>query len=293
MEKQDNQKIIDKIKKLLVKHDGCRRIQSEAEAETALNLAFSLMRKHHLDMSMVINEDIDETNIQIVNKECEKFIDNKLPVWIQNLIQLVNLVCNTQCMLLKKDVDKSAKQLSINFIGERNDVHQCFDMYKFFKTTASRLGHKHQREVSGNFTNWRSFVEGFTSRLLEKAILDDRKIQNQLKKVQESQSGFECIDDLDEDDEMDDNISDNEQSSTSGCYELMLQQNELVKVNRYKIMIQDKIKQFIKNQKLKDEELRESRRINVDSFKCGSTAANMYNFTKSSKNNLKLENKQT
>lgn len=291
MEKQDNQKIIDKIKKLLVKHDGCKRIQSEAEAETALNLAFSLMRKHHLDMSMVINEDIDDSNIQIVNRECEKFIDNRLPVWIQNLIQLVNLVCNTQCMLMKRDVAKSAKQLSINFIGERSDVQQCFDMYKFFKTTASRLGHKHQREVSGNFTNWRSFVEGFTTRLLEKAILDDRKVQNQLKKMEQKQSGFESIDDLDDEDELEDTNDVNE-SSNEGSYELILQQNELVKLNRYKMLVQDKIKQFIKNQKARDEELRQSRTINVNSFKCGTVAANMYNFTKSSKNNLKLEHKQ-
>ena len=289
MEKQDNQKIIDKIKKLLVKHDGCKKIQSEAEAEIALNLAFSLMRKHHLDMSMVINEDIDDSNIQIINKECEKFIDNRLPVWIQNLIQLVNLVCNTKAMLIKRDVNKSAKQLSINFIGETNDVHQCFDMYKFFKTTASRLAHKHQREVSGNFTNWRSFVEGFTARLLEKAILDDRKIQTQLKRIQESQSGFESIDDLDDNSE---DIIDNKiETSGEGSYELILQQNELVKVNRYKLMIQDKINQFIREQNAKDEQLRKSTKVNVDSFKCGITAANMYNFTKTSKNNPKLEYK--
>lgn len=277
--------IIDKIKKLLIKHDGCKKIQSEAEAEVALNLAFNLMRKHHLDMSTVLTEKaISDDEVFIIEKECEKFIANQLPVWLQNLIQLINIICNTQCILRKYKTNRSAKQLYINFIGEVHDVSKCVDMYKFFKTTASRLGYKHQREVNGNFTNWRSFVEGFTGRLLEKAVIDQKREQSKIKKFENNQSGFQNIDDLDD-------INETEEDETDTTYEVILAQNELISMNRYKNYVQDKIKAYIKKQQAETEKLKESSMISASSFQQGRLAANDYNVSKSSSINLFIESK--
>lgn len=290
MEEKPSKEIIDRIKKLLVKHDGCKKIKSESEAEIALNLAFSLMRKHHLDMSSVLCEQAySDDDIFIIEKECEKFIANELPVWLQNLVQLVNTVCNTQCVLRKYKTNKSAKQLYINFIGETQDVSRCCDMYKFFKGTASRLGYKHQREVKGNFRHWRSFVEGFTNRLLEKALLAEKQEEQKVRQFenQNTDSGFQSIDDM-EDVGDDDSYEENEQQEEYG---IILQKNELISVNRYKKLVKDKIKIFIANQDAKTEKLKESRIIDSSSFAKGRSAANQYGFSKNSSSNLKLENK--
>ena len=288
MSEKTDKKIVDRIKKLLIKHDGCKKIQSEAEAEVALKLAFNLMRKHHLDMSAVLTENaITDDEIFIIEKECEKFIANDLPVWIQNLIQLINIVCNTECILRKYKTNRSAKQLYINFIGEAQDISRCIDMYKFFKSTASKLGYKHQRSVNGNFTNWRSFVEGFTGRLLERAIIEEKQEYQKIKKQEQENSGFQDIDDLDD-------IGDEDETTDqleSQSFELTLKTNELIQLNRYKNYVKDKIKLFIKQQEAQSEKLKESKRIDSASFNQGRIAANQYNLSKNSVNCLKLEDK--
>lgn len=284
MSEKTDKKIVDRIKKLLIKHDGCKKIQSEAEAEVALKLAFNLMRKHHLDMSTVLTENaISDNEIFIIEKECEKFIANDLPVWIQNLIQLINIVCNTECILRKYKTNRSAKQLYINFIGEAQDISRCVDMYKFFKSTASKLGYKHQRSVNGNFTNWRSFVEGFTGRLLERAVIEEKQEYQKIKKHEQADSGFQDIDDLEDDEEEFDN--------QPKSFDLILKTNELVQLNRYKKYVRDKIKLFIKQQEAQSEKLKESKRIDLSSFNRGRTAADKYNINQNSVNCLRIENK--
>lgn len=284
--KKPNKEVIERIKKLLIKHDGCKKIQSESEAEIALNLAFNLMRKHHLDMSAVLTENsFSDDDIFIIEKECEKFIANELPVWLQNLVQLINIVCNTECILRKYKTNRSAKQLYINFIGEVHDVAKCVDMYKFFKGTASRLGYKHQREVKGNFTNWRSFVEGFTGRLLEKATIEQKQEELKIKKFEQSDNGFQNIDDLDD-------VEDSDDFEESETYEVILAKNELISINKYKNYIRDKIKLFIKNQEAEAEKLKTSKTIDSKSFQQGRLAANDYSFNKKSSNTFFIENKQ-
>ena len=278
--------VIEKIKKLLVKHDGCRKIKSESEAEIALNLAFNLMRKHHLDMSTVLCENaVTDNEIFIIEKECEKFIANELPVWLQNLVQLINIVCNTECVLRKYKTNKSAKLLYINFIGEAQDVAKCVDLYKFFKGTASRLGYKHQREVNGKYRQWRSFVEGFTNRLLEKALTDQKQEESRLKQYEQNNSGFQNIDDMDDVGEDDDIVDD---GSEPESYELIIQKNELVSNGRYKRFVKDKIKLFIKQQQAQSEKLKESRVIDSSSYQKGRIAANDYSFSKDSRNSKSL-----
>ena len=280
--------VLERIKKLLIKHDGCKKINSESEAEIALNLAFNLMKKHHLNMSAVLAENCaQDGDVIIIEKECEKFIANDLPVWIQNLVQLINVLCNTECILRKFKTNRSAKQLYINFIGEEHDVAKCIDMYKFFKGTASRLSWKHQREVKGNFTNWRSFAEGFTGRLLERAVLDEKVMQEEFRKHEQQETGLGSIDDMEDFDEQ---MEEAEEEEKPENYSLVLQKNELVTINRYRMMIKDKIKKFIKEQEAKKETLKESKKIDSSSFNQGRLIANQYSLTRQS-NRLCIEHK--
>ena len=179
--------------------------------------------------------------------------------------------------------NRSAKQLYINFIGEAQDISRCVDMYKFFKSTASKLGYKHQRSVNGNFTNWRSFVEGFTGRLLERAVIEEKQEYQKIKKHEQVDSGFQDIDDLEDDEEEFDNQPES--------FDLILKTNELVQLNRYKKYVRDKIKLFIKQQEAQSEKLKESKRIDLSSFNRGRTAADKYNINQNSVNCLRIENK--
>ena len=237
-------------------------------------------------MSIVLTENsFSDDEVFIIEKQCEKFIANELPVWLQNLVQLINIVCNTECILRKYKTNRSAKQLCINFIGEVHDVAKCVDMYKFFKGTASRLGYKHQREIKGNFTNWRSFVEGFTGKLLEKATIEQKQEELKIKKFEQSDNGFQNIDDLDD-------VGDSDEIEESETYEVILAKNELISINKYKNYIRDKIKLFIKNQEAESEKLKTSKTIDSRSFQQGRLAANDYSFNKKSSNSLFIENKQ-
>lgn len=267
-------KVIERIKKLLVKHDGCKKINSEAEAEVALNLAFQMMKKHHLSMSAVLTESaISDDEIFVIEKECEKYIANELPVWIQNLIQLINIVCNTECILRKYKTNRSAKQLYINFIGEQKDIDHCIEMYKFFKGVSMKLANAHRKKVKGTFTQWRSFSEGFTGRLLEKAVADQKDTDRKLKQFQHN--SCQSIDDLDDISDEDD-----EEVSNEPSYGVILQTNELISINRYKCYVREKISEFLVRQQANRENLKESSKIDSSSFKQGQLAANQYDVTR-------------
>lgn len=275
--------VIERIKKLLIKHDGCKKIKSEAEAEVALNLAFQMMKKHHLSMSTVLTETaLTDNEIFIIEKECEKYIANELPVWIQNLVQLINIVCNTECILRKYKTNRSAKQLYINFIGEQKDIDHCIEMYKFFKGVSMKLANAHKKKVKGTFTQWRSFSEGFTSRLLEKAVTDQKETERKLQQIQPN--SCQSVDDLDND--SDDDYEEPEQNDT---YSLILQTNELISINKYKCYVREKISEFLSRQQANKENLKESSKIDSSSFKQGRLAANQYDVTR--KNTLALTHK--
>ena len=278
--------VIEKIKKLLIKHDGCKKIKSEAEAEIALNLAFSMMKKHHLTMSAVLTESaISDNEIFVIEKECEKYIANELPVWIQNLIQLINIVCNTECILRKYKTNRSAKQLYINFIGEQKDIDHCIEMYKFFKGVSMKLANEHKKKVKGTFTQWRSFSEGFTGRLLEKAVSDEKETERKLNILQPS--SCQSIDDLDD---ISDEDNDADVDVDNNTYSIILQNNELISINKYKSYVKQKISEFLSRQQANRENLKESSKIDSFSFKQGRLAANQYDVTRR-KNTLALTHK--
>lgn len=255
--------IIDKIKKLLQQHDGCKKINSEHEAEIALNLAYEMMRKHHLDMSQILDTDIED-GIAITEKESDCYIANNISLHLSNIIKLINILCNTYSIIRKRDTGRSAKQLVTNFIGDKRDVNRAISLYLFFKGTCLRLSNKHQREVNGNFTNWRSFAEGFTGRLLERAVQREEEMKNQIYDYQNSVEEF-----------------DSEEEMESSCDTISnddITMNQQIQIFNFQNRVKEKIQEFINRGNIEFEKLKMTSRVNASSYQSGRVAAENYSF---------------
>lgn len=262
---EDKKKIINRVKKLLLKHDGCKKINSEYEAEAALRLAFNLVEQHHLNMSDIMTESVDN-EIEIVDLECEAYIGNKIPLYLSNIIQIVNLVCNTYCLIRRTDTNKSAKLISTNFIGESKDVPRAISMYNFFKKVAHKLANRHRREVNGNFTNWRSFIEGFTSRLLEKAIDFKNNKKKKIKKHNDEKDGL-----VDISGEPESSFDDQED-----LFENRLTSTQEIQVYNYQEKVRKKIKEFIDSKNFEYEKIKMKTKVDMKSYTLGRIVAENY-----------------
>lgn len=258
--------VIDKIKKLINTHNGCKKINSEAEAQTALNLAKRMMDKYHLSLSNIM--DFDNCNfddISIIQIEVERYSAVSLPIWIRNLLQIINVLCNNGSIIIRKNIQQK-NILIISMVGERNDCDRGLKLYQFFKGIIMKLSREHQKKVHGGYTQWRSFAEGFTGRMMENMYRDIAE-QEELAKESKIQT---------------DNVTTDE-------FSLILQSNELEALKRYKKTVSEKISEFLKNQGCtKFEKLHSSGKVDYRSFKQGAIAANGYNVTKSSLNNKQL-----
>lgn len=127
-----------------------------------------------------------------------------------------------------------------------------------------KLSREHQKKVKGGYTQWRSFAEGFTARLLENMYRD---IHNQ----ESSRSG-----------EIDFDRESNE-------FSLTVQTAQLEAIKRYKTVISEKIREFLNSMGCNGtEKLHTSKSMDFRSFKQGRLAANGYNVTKTSLNNKQL-----
>lgn len=277
MQDEVERKVIRRIKLLLEKSDGCKKINSEHEAEAALNMAYSLMRKHHLDMSTVMSSG-EDSDIEIQDSEAEAYIANKIPLYLSTLIQIINIICNTYCLIRRTESGKSAKRLSTSFIGEKRDVENAIKMYMFFKKVTHRLANKHQKDVNGNFTNWRSFAEGFTSRLLEKAI--DRKNRNQerIKRFKDESDGLTDI--SGEDSDSGEEVSDEE------IFETSLTINQELQIFEFQERVRKKIKEYIDSKSDTYEKIKIKSKVNMNSYYSGRVEADNYSL------DIKPESKQ-
>lgn len=159
--------VVKKVKSLLKSYTGCLKINSEHEAMNAFRLAKRLMEKHHLDMMML--SEVGESDSDITHKKIDKCSVYAVPLWLYNIINTVCNICNTRCILNKDKQSNGYIHIDVVFVCRCNDMDHVFGMYMFFKKTTYRLANKHVKEIKGNHSNWRSFAEGFTSRLLERS----------------------------------------------------------------------------------------------------------------------------
>ena len=187
-------KIIDRIKKILEHHKGALKINSEQEALSALELAKSIMKKYHLDM-MQFQERFSESDIS--HKITDKCSVYAVPIWMCNLINTVNNICNCSCVLEKNPQSNGYIHINIVFVALKDELDKVNSLYSFLKKTTYRLANKHVKQVNGNYTNWRSFSEGFTSRLLEMSRIYNVDLQENTWK--ESEDDAQEADELDDD----------------------------------------------------------------------------------------------
>lgn len=183
--------IISKIKKLLDHHAGCLKVNSEAEAMTAMDMARNLMKKHHLDMMMVQEQC---TDVEITHKKVDKCSVYAIPVWLLNIINIVNNICNCSCVLEKDPQPNGYIHTKVVFVCPASELERVFEMYMFFKKTTYRLANLHVKRVCGNYTNWRSFAEGFTSRLLERSRINVKVETDEKDIVESNEDEYEEID---------------------------------------------------------------------------------------------------
>ena len=267
------QSVIDKVKKLLDHYTGCLKIKSEQEALSALELAKKLMDKHHLSMSMI--EDDATAEDSIVHVQCDKFSVFSIPIWVCNLIKIVNSICNACTCILEKDTQPNGYiHVRVLFVSHKNDIQNVEAIYQFFKKTTRLLANDHVKMINGNTTHWRSFAEGFTNRLLQRC--------KELNKTDEK-TNFE-IDESDiddEDEELCDNWYDIQELDTkpeSDTKDVVLCDAER-NLEKYIQNVKIKIEEYIDTTfHPKQEKLKTKTKVLLDSYNVGVHMANIQKF---------------
>lgn len=201
MENKVQPEIINKIQKLLDHHAGCLKINSEDEAISALEIAKKLIKKHHLNMMMFQENSNPDSIVDKFVDKCSVYV---VPIWLYNIINIVNNICNCSCVLQKEPQSNGYIHIKVVFVSMQRDMDKIVQLYNFLKKTTYRLANAHIKQFKGNYTNWRSFSEGFTSRLLEKS-----RFFNETFKEKEQFDKYKTADDF--------NDSDFEESESESC----------------------------------------------------------------------------
>jgi hypothetical protein len=272
--KEDNSKILEKIKKLLnvanPENNG-----SEGEMQAAFTLAQKLLKKHHLDMSQVMELDQDNSSatgfLELTEVEAVKYVANAIPRWLELVIRSVNTITETKTLIKRSPRSGSSYgSLCIVFVGESIDVLSASELFNFLKDTVSKLSAKHATVVEGKHKQWRSFAEGCACKILERA--------QELEEKYDSKINNRTADDLDvsnreiteEDEEDEEEIDDDDIDIDLGI------KNETFSIelyNKYKESKIEKIKEYIANLEVESEKSSSrSSKIEVDSYGMGQQA---------------------
>lgn len=277
--------VISKIQKLLNLSDTNRN-SNIGEAESALAMAHKLLSKHHLSMSQIMAlDESGSTNsgfFELNELEVCNYVANILPLWLKNLIETINMVTDTRALIKRSPRPGSSYgTLKIVFVGDVVDVTTAKNLFDFLKETVSSLSSSHAKKFDGKFKHWRSFAEGCSTALSNKAarllaknkepesIIEDPadrlSVDNFL--VDEDLEGEEEDDGIeDEDDDLDEEDNDSEINiEDPGC------SIELYK--KYQDTKFEKIKEYIEQLDVEDETTTsKSKRVDVDSFSVGHIA---------------------
>lgn len=261
MNQQVDQRVIDRIKKLLDHHAGCLKIKSEAEAMTAMDMAKKLMEQHHLDMMMFSEQ---TTDFEISHKQFDKCSVYVIPIWLTNIINTVNNICNCSCILEKEPQKNGYIHTKVIFVGLSSEIDRIFQMYMFLKKTTYKLANLHVKRICGNYTNWRSFAEGFTSRLLERSR---PTIKEQNK------------DSYDASESIDDEFEECEDVNTTEL--TTLEKSREVQLSEYLKNVRDKINDYIDRNinNVKFEKIKTASKVLKSSYELGRRLAEQQNMT--------------
>ena len=284
--------IISKIQKLLNLSDTNRN-GSIGEAETALAMAHKLLAKHHLSMSQIMALDESGSDnsefFELQELEASTYVANVLPKWLKNLIETVNIITETRTLLKRSPRSNSSYgTLKIVYVGDLVDVTAAKDLFEFFRETVSKLANSHIKKHGNKFKLWRSFAEGCSLTLLNRAVILTSKnkevdeIPNSKDSAEKlSVDNFE-VDDDDLDEELDDFEDDEENEEEDDLNDDDDDEDEDIEIDpgcslevykKYQDTKFEKIKEFI-NQLNVEEEQSSSRssKVDVDSFGIGKKA---------------------
>jgi len=268
----DKQTVLNKIQKLLNLANHPNRFIEEAD--TAMAMAHKLLKKHHLTMSQVMVEvDSDGFNsnddmFQLTEIEAVSYKANKLPKWMATLIMSVNKVTETKTLIKRIDRPGSLYcDLKILYVGDDLDAYTASELFNYLRTTVTKLSSKHVKEVNGKFKQWRSFAEGCSNRLLERAIELNSDLQNKLNLDFDSKYSVDSFSLSDDEDyeHIEDDIDD-----------IIGSENYSVELyNKYQTSKAEKIIEYIENNDIKDENItsRAARKTDEESFEQGREAA--------------------
>lgn len=245
--------VILKVQKLMEKSDTSKGNTIE-EASTAIDLAFKLLKKHHLTMSQVMatvtsnTRNVNSDFFQLIELEVVSYKANAIPLWMANIILAVNKITETKTLIKKTQrPGKSCCDLRILFVGDVADAQTSAELFDFLKIIIMRLSTGHVNEIQGKFKQWRSFAEGCSDKILSRATELEEKFLEKTKSDKNdpdldfSVSNFQ-LDDDDEYEELCSEIDDFFKDRTS-----------LVLYNKYQQAKLDKIEEYLDNIDVKDE----------------------------------------
>lgn len=245
--------VILKVQKLMEKSDTSKGNTIE-EASTAIDLAFKLLKKHHLTMSQVMatvtsnTRNVNSDFFQLIELEVVSYKANAIPLWMANIILAVNKITETKTLIKKTQrPGKSCCDLRILFVGDVADAQTSAELFNFLKIIITRLSTSHISEIQGKFKQWRSFAEGCSDKILSRATELEEKFLEKTKSDKNdpdldfSVSNFQ----LDDDDEYEELCSEID--------DFFKDQTSLVLYNEYQQAKLDKIEEYLDNLDVKDE----------------------------------------
>jgi len=285
---ENEDKILERIKKLLDLANPDNK-GSEGEIQTAFAMAQKLLKKHHLSMSQVMSLDEENSSatgfFELKETEVVRYAANILPKWMETIIRAVNSITETKTLIKRSPrAGSSYGNLSIVFVGEVLDVNSSTELFNFLKDTVSKLSTKHVNDIEGKHKQWRSFAEGCSSKILDRAKeleqeYDDKIHQRTVADLDisnreitdEDEEEIEDVDDIDEiDEELEEQI--NNQTFSLELYD------------KYKETKFEKIKEYIQNIEAENEKCSsKTAKIEVDSFEMGQHAGETIPLTISKK----------
>lgn len=274
--KSDNLGIISKIQKLLNTADTSRNSSLE-EASTAMNMAHKLLRKHHISMSQVLEVDTERNSstdyIELAEIDAVTYAANILPRWLELIIKAINRITQTKTLIKRSPrKDSSCGNLTIVFIGDNLDATMASELFNFLKSTVSNLSTAHSKKCDGKFKHWRSFAEGCSNTLLERADELERKLDSDINRdslFNRSKFSVDArlVDDDDDDlEDVDDIEDETEDESKDENFSIEL-------YNKYTDTKIEKIKEYLGKMKVENEKSSStSTKIEVNSFEQGQIA---------------------
>ena len=151
--KKDRQSIIAKVAKLLglAKNEAA----SENEAAVALAQAKKLMAAHDLAETEILVDDDGNKSAKINVVDQPGFVAkrNSMMQWEKGLSVAVAALTETSVY-----ISRGGGYISIRFVGTESDVAIAGEMFKYLRTSVSRLARADYKQGS---LAWRSFCQGY------------------------------------------------------------------------------------------------------------------------------------